>query len=95
LASITVLQVLTFAAGLRRQFKGNQFSVSLAKLTSRTDGVLRGTTVFSRPLQLKIEQVGKAVRSLPPKLLKIRYALIVHLGPRTHLPLRAVSLIFL
>jgi hypothetical protein len=51
--------------------------------------------VFSRPQQLKIKPVGKAVLNLPPKLLKIQCALIVHLSPKAHLPLRAVSLIFL
>jgi hypothetical protein len=51
--------------------------------------------IFSRPQQSKIKPVGKAVLSLPPKLLKIRYALVVHLSPKAHLPFRAVALIFL
>jgi len=45
--------------------------------------------------QSKIKPVGRAVFSLPPKLLKVRYALAGHLGPKAHLPLRAVPLIFL
>jgi hypothetical protein len=53
------------------------------------------TRIFSRPQQSKIKLVGKAVLSLPPKLLKIQYALVVHLSPKAHLPLRAVALIFL
>jgi hypothetical protein len=47
------------------------------------------------PQRSKIKPVGKAVLNLPPKLLKIRYALVVHLSPKAHLPLRAVPLIFL
>src|SRR5689334_8301987 len=43
----------------------------------------------------KIKLVGKAVLNLRPKLLKIRYALVVHISPKAHLPLRAVRLIFL
>jgi hypothetical protein len=47
------------------------------------------------PQRSKIKLVGYAVLNLRPKLLKIKYALVVHLGPKTHLPLRAVPLIFL
>src|SRR6516162_6903918 len=51
--------------------------------------------LFSRPRQSKIKPVGNAILSLPPKHLKIQYALVVHLGSKPHLPLRAVVLIFL
>jgi hypothetical protein len=50
---------------------------------------------FSAASQSKIKPIGKAVLNLRPKFLKIRYALVVHLSPKTHLPLRAVLLIFL
>jgi hypothetical protein len=53
------------------------------------------TRIFSCPQQSKIKLVGKAVLSLPSKLLKIQYALVVHLSPKAHLPLRTVALIFL
>jgi hypothetical protein len=51
--------------------------------------------IVSRSQQSKFKLVGKAVLSLPPKLLKIQHTLVVHLSPKAHLPLRAVALIFL
>jgi hypothetical protein len=73
-------------------------AVTLDGKTARyRDGVARhfARGSFSRPRQSKIKLVGKAVLNLPPKLLKIQYALVVHLSPKAHLPLRAVPLIFL
>jgi hypothetical protein len=48
---------------------------------------------FCRPKRSKIK-LGKAILNLRPKFLKIKYALVVHLSPDAHLPLRTVALIF-
>jgi hypothetical protein len=51
--------------------------------------------VFSRPQQSKTKFVGQVLINFCAKLLKIRYALFVHLGSKAHLPLRAIAVIFL
>src|SRR5262249_17177242 len=67
------------------------FVVSVRLFRTKLRALSFCTRVFS---QSKIKPIGKAVLNLPPKLLKIRYALVVPLSPKGHLPLRAVALIF-
>jgi hypothetical protein len=68
---------------------------ALTNLSTSTTSLGQALNGATRAKRSKIKLVGKAVLNLPPKLLKIRYALVVNLSSKTHLPLRTVLLIFL